>query len=87
MDEAMEPWEEAWDWDHEVRLIVTVRVRARRHDGFGGWLGRTPEQYAIDTVDPARPPADGYADLIADAWVENAVVDSIERVQNDEAIG
>lgn len=58
------------EWDEEVTLLVTVRVKAKPNpEYFEGWMERTPQDLAQTGVwtgfrDPEH--TDGYADLIGE---------------------
>jgi hypothetical protein len=62
------------EWDEEISVLVTVRIKARTNpEYFEGWMGRTPLDLAKSAAlsgsinDLER--ADGWADLIGEAYV------------------
>jgi hypothetical protein len=65
--------DEAFEWDEEVVLRVTMRVRAKPNpDFFEGLLGRTPEDAAYTAawrggMDLER--TDGWADMLGEVDV------------------
>ena len=64
---AIDPTTIAEEWNEEVQVLVTFRVKARpNHEFFEGWIGRTPLDAAFAgawragcTLDQT----DGFADL------------------------
>lgn len=65
---------ETIEWDEEVRLEVTMKVKAKANpEYFDGVLGRTPYDLAYAALitgrdDPAR--IDGFADLVGQVDIE-----------------
>lgn len=76
MPESSPPYEPV-EWDEEVLVTVTMRVRVKSNpDYFEGLLGRTPQGMAQTALVCGRDRPDnldGYADFTGDIdilWVE-----------------